>query len=238
MIDEVSILKVKNLEAGYGNITILKSVNISLSKGEVLGVIGENGSGKSTLLKTLSGLLPKQAGEIWFRNEPFNIKEPHKLVSRGISYFVQGGLIMPSLTVQEHLELTAMQSGRKFQNTFFDSVYAEFPKLRTMENQRAGNLSGGEKQVLTFGMLLIQNTATWLLDEPTSGLAPEMVSFSIDFLKRKNKEGITMLLVEHNMNVAFSLATHIVIAKDRSVTSKFNESVFKAKDFLDKNVYN
>jgi branched-chain amino acid transport system ATP-binding protein len=236
--EHTTILKTENLAAGYGDHTVLSDVSFELHKGEVLVIIGQNGSGKSTLLKTISGLLPKRAGSIHLNNRPDTHISPHELPAKGISYFVQGGLIMPALTVQEHLELAAMPTGRKLQKTALDTTFTEFPNLRKMQKQRAGNLSGGERQMLSFGILLMQGTQTWFLDEPTTGLSPAMVEFSADFLQKKNREGVTMLLVEHNMEVAFKLASHIVITKDATLSRKFDQPEFLQKDFLDKIVYN
>lgn len=232
------IFKAENLTVGYGDQIVLTDVSFSLGKGEVLVILGQNGSGKSTLLKTLSGLLPKKAGNIWLKSNNQSQIQSHQLVKKGISYFTQGGLVIPALTVEEHLELAAMLADRKLRKTDFDNTFAEFPKLKEMKKQRAGNLSGGERQMLSFAILLMQGTTTWLLDEPTSGLSPAMVQFTANFLQRKNREGITLLLVEHNMAVAFQLATHITIAKEGTLTQKFSEQEFKEKGFLAKIVYN
>lgn len=238
MPEYTTILKTENLAAGYGDHTVLSDVSIELHKGEVLVIIGQNGSGKSTLLKTISGLLPKKAGSVYLNNRTETSISPHELAANGISYFVQGGLIMPALTVQEHIELAAMQRGRKLQKTNLDNTFAQFPRLKEMQKQRAGNLSGGERQMLSFGILIMQDTQTWLLDEPTAGLSPAMVKFTADFLQKKNREGVTMLLVEHNMEVAFNLASHIAVTKDATLTRKFDQPEFLQKDFLDKIVYN
>lgn len=238
MNKENYILKTENLVAGYGEHIVLNEVSFVLEKGEILVIIGQNGSGKSTLLKTLSGLIRKKSGNTWLKKQSGNNILPHQFVRNGISYFTQGGLIMPALSVLEHLELAALQSGFKPEKTSFNNTFAEFPKLKELLKQKAGNLSGGERQLLSFGILLMQRTDIWLLDEPTAGLSPDMVQFSADFLRRKNYEGITMLIVEHNMDVAFGLATHIVVAKAGKLTKKFNHSEFSDKNFLNKIVYN
>lgn len=232
------ILKVENLTVGYGDHAVLTDVSFDLGKGEILVILGQNGSGKSTLLKTLIGLLPKKAGNIWLKSNNESQIQSHQLVKKGISYFTQGGLVIPSLTVREHLELASMKAGRKLGKTAFEVTFDEFPKLEEMQNQRAGNLSGGERQMLSFGILLMQGTDTWLLDEPTAGLAPALVQFTADFLYRKNSEGVTILLVEHNMEVAFNLATNIAVTKEGRLTGKFAEDTFKQKDFLNKYIYN
>lgn len=238
MLNDNSILRTENLAAGYNNNLVLSNVSFSLEKSEILVIIGQNGSGKSTLLKSLSGLVNPVSGFVWLKNQHGNNIKPHQLIKRGFSFFTQGGLIMPDLTVQEHLCLAAAHNPGKLQKTTLDSTFAEFSNLKEMQTQRAGNLSGGERQILSLAILSMQQTDTWFLDEPTAGLSPDLVNLTTDFLFRKNREGITMLLVEHNMEVAFQLATHITIAKEGTLSPKFNRHQFTKADFLDNFVYN
>lgn len=239
MKDELNILQVNDLSTGYGDNTVLQNVTFQIGHGEVLAVVGQNGSGKSTLIKSLAGLLPLKKGSVKFMNDNLNSSKPHTLVKHGISCFLQGGLIMPSLTVKEHLEIAASQSGRNLNNSVEIKVYEQFPKLKNLIDKRAGNLSGGERQMLSFAILIVQETKLWLLDEPTAGLSPEMVDFSSSFLKKKNKEdNITILLIEHNMDVAFNLASNVIVAKNGTFSRKFGKSEFKSPKFLNENVYN
>ena len=239
MSDDKNILEVKGLAAGYPGNTVLQNVDLNLRQGEILGIIGQNGSGKSTLVKTIYGLLPKKEGQIQFEGRQLNVKAPHELIRKGISYFAQGGLIMPALTVQEHLHLAGPHKAGKLQKTHFEDTFATFPKLKEMRNKRAGNLSGGERQMLSFAILLMQGTHTWLLDEPTAGLAPEMVTFTTHFLqKAKEERDITMLLVEHNMDVAFALASKIAIAKEGGISQTFGKEMFTKENFLHKFISN
>lgn len=239
MSNERNILEVKNLAAGYPGNTVLQNVSLTLKAGEILGIIGQNGSGKSTLVKTICGLLSKKSGQIQFEGQPLNGTAPHEFTRKGISYFAQGGLIMPALSVQEHLQLAGSHKAGKLRKTHFDDTFATFPILKEMKDKRAGNLSGGERQMLSFAILLMQDTRIWFLDEPTAGLAPEMVAFTTDFLKKANKEwGITMLLVEHNMEVAFQLASKVVITKEGTLTQPFQREDFLKENFLIRFVYN
>lgn len=239
MSNERNILEVKNLAAGYPGNTVLQNVNLTLKAVEILGIIGQNGSGKSTLVKTIYGLLPNKSGQIDYNGQQLNGIAPHEMIRKGISYFAQGGLIMPALSVQEHLQLAGSHKAGKLRKTHFDDIFAAFPKLKDMENKRAGNLSGGERQMLSFAILLMQDTRMWLLDEPTAGLSPEMVVFTTDFLKKANQDrGITMLLVEHNMEVAFQLATEIAITKEGTLTTPFRKEDFLKEGFLNNFVYN
>lgn len=238
MYNETSILKTENLVVGYGNHPVLSGVTFNLQKGQVLAIIGRNGTGKSTLMKTLGGLLPFKSGNIWMQNEIVNEIHPHSLIRKGVSLFLQGGLVLSDLTILEHIELAVLQSRRKLQKTVLDNIFTEFPKLKGMQNQKAGNLSGGERQILSLAILVLQKSRIWLLDEATSGLAPEMVRTTTEFLQKKKQEGITMLIVEHNMEVAFNLASHIVVAKQGTLTKQFHRAEFLKNDFLEKVVYN
>jgi len=239
MNERRAILEVNNLDAGYPDNLVLRDVNLTLKEREILAIIGQNGSGKSTLVKTICGLLLKKGGQIHFNGQRLNNTAPHELVGMGVSYFAQGGLVMPALTVQEHLQLAGLKRAGKHQKDHFQDVFALFPKLMDMRKKRAGNLSGGERQMLSFGILLMQDTSTWLLDEPTAGLAPKMVDFTIDFLMKANQErGITMLLVEHNLEVAFQLASNVAITKAETLTETFEKEEFVKEVFMNKVFYN
>lgn len=234
--NDTPILTVEQLSAGYGSHVVLKNVSFELKKGEVLGIIGQNGSGKSTLLKAITGLIPLKHGRLLINGKKKSRIRPHNILESGISFFTQGGLVMPALTVEEHLSLAHFQNGSG--NGSVERVFDQFPRLFELSSQRAGSLSGGERQMLSFGILIAQDTKTWLLDEPTAGFSPEMVQRSVDFLQEKRKEGITMLLVEHNMEVAFSLSDTIVVAKEGTLTQKFDRQEFHRSEFLTHHLYN
>ncbi|MEX2411376.1 MAG: ATP-binding cassette domain-containing protein [Candidatus Paceibacterota bacterium] len=234
--NDTSILAVEKLTAGYGSHIVLEDVSFELNKGEVLGIIGQNGSGKSTLLKAMSGLIPIKGGYLIVNGKKKDGMISHRLLEIGISYFTQGGLVMPALTVEEHLSLAHVQNGRN--HNYAEQVYEELPRLFELRKQRAGSLSGGERQMLSFGILIAQNTNTWFLDEPTAGLSPQMAKTSIEFLLKKQEEGISILLVEHNMEVVFALAKHVMIAKEKTLTKKFNKVEFNSSDFTNKYIYN
>ena len=228
---------IENITVGYDSNIVLRKVSFHLDKDEVIGIIGQNGSGKSTLLKAVCGMLPLSEGEITVRDKKLEYMQTHRLIDLGISYFSQSGLVIPALTVEEHLLLALKCKEKKLNEA--EIVYSEFPQLKALRKQRAGNLSGGERQILSFGILLLQNHEIWLLDEPTSGLSPEMVDYSVDFLIRMKRErSISMLLVEHNMEVAFQIADKIVVVEQQTVSDKFERNVFTKDNFLTNHVYN
>ena len=146
---------------------------------------------------------------------------------------------MPALTVGEHFTLALLSNTDTRHAASLESMLTVFPALHALKKKLAGNLSGGQRQMLSFGLLLLQGTDTWLLDEPTAGLAPSVVEFTTEFLEQKNRNGnITMLIVEHNMDVAFRLATHVMVAKNGTLSRKFNREDFGKKEFLTESVYN
>ena len=234
-----NILTIDRLSVGYGPKTVLHNVSFSLNKGEVLAIIGQNGSGKSTLLKAIGGLVALRAGKVMYKGDSLPSLHPHILIRKGISSFLQGGLILPALTVEEHFELAARQCAKILDEKLLDMIYDHFPSLKGLRKHRAGNLSGGERQMLSFGIFLVQDTRAWLLDEPTAGLAPEIVDLTVRFLEQKKREdGISMLLVEHNMDAAFRLASKVVIAKGGTLTRMFAPEEFNKENFLETFVYN
>lgn len=239
MSEQDHILEVRNLAAGYPGQTVLQNVNFTLDRGEILAIIGQNGSGKSTLLKTLCGLLPIKSGNVLFNGQSLKSIAPHELIKKGISYVAQGGLIIPALTIREHLELVLLHENKHMKKTKIEETFTEFSRLESISGKLAGNLSGGERQLLSMAVLQMQGTNTWLLDEPTAGLAPDMVHFTIDFLQRMNQiKKVNMLLIEHNIDVAFKLASKLVSIKDRSLTQLYESNKISKEDFLYKFVYN
>ena len=221
-----SVLKLEGMDIGYSENKVLENVGLSINEGEVLAIVGQNGSGKSTLLKAISGLVPRTSGQITINSRPLASMTPDKMPELNIAYFMQGGLIMPALTVEEHLALAARNGMGD------DVVFDHFPTLRPMKKRLAGNLSGGERQLLSLGMLLLKDAKIWLLDEPTAGLSPSMVNFTREFLQKKKQQGdVTMLLVEHNMDVAFALADSMVVAEQGTLTRKHSRDEFLSNDF-------
>lgn len=213
MIETVPILEATGLSAGYNSTPVIQDITFKIKRGEILALIGPNGGGKSTLLKSLTGQLSPLCGAIRIDGQLKDQTSLKQFAGRSFSYFLQGGLIMPELTVREHLQLTARSPNKL--RFLLEMIYSEFPVLRSMNKQKAGNLSGGERQILSFGMLLMQRTTLWFMDEPFAGLSPEMVQFTIEFLERKNKEdNITMILAEHHLQAVAKLSTSIALIKD------------------------
>lgn len=232
-------LHIQNLSAGYNGKPVLEDISFSVSKGAVLAVIGQNGCGKSTLLKTIARIIKDNTGDISFTGVKLNDKNTWDLKELGLSWFVQGGMVFPSMKVKEHFEL-ALKDKKKIEAArIIEECLACFPVLANYMDKRGGNLSGGQRQLLSCAMLLCQQTQCWILDEITAGLSPEAVKEAVAFLKKmKQEQQITMILVEHNYSVAFELADDVAIIKEGRLEDSFPKVEFQKVDFLEKHLYN
>lgn len=232
-------LHIENLNSGYNGKSVLQNISFSVSKGEVLAVIGQNGCGKSTLLKTIARIIRDNVGSISFAGVQLNNKNTWDLKQQGISWFVQGGMVFPTMKVSEHFELALIDKNKTEAASIKEECLSYFPALANCMDKRGGNLSGGQRQMLSFAMLLSQQTQCWLLDEPTAGLAPEAVKEAVEFLKKMKKhKNKTMILVEHNYQVAFELADHVAIIKEGKLYDSFPKTEFQKADFLNTHLYN
>jgi branched-chain amino acid transport system ATP-binding protein len=205
------MLRIKNLEAGYGPLKVLRKVSLHIGSGEIVTVIGANGAGKSTFLKTIAGLLGARGGEILFEKEDIRKLPAERIVSLGCSLVPEGRQLFAPMTVRENLVLGAcVQLRRKRQEEVredLERVFGLFPRLREREAQLAGTLSGGEQQMLAIGRALLSRPRMLLLDEPSMGLAPRMVREIFAHIARLRREfGLTILLVEQNARGALAIA--------------------------------
>ena len=202
------MLRVENLSVSYGAIKALHDVSFEVPEGHIVTLIGSNGAGKSTTLNTICGILTPRAGEIHLETERIDHLPAHLIVTRGISQSPEGRKIFSRLTVMENLEMGAYirkDSPAKIRKDI-DHVFSLFPRLREREWQIAGTLSGGEQQMLAIGRALMSKPRVLLLDEPSMGLAPLLVDAIFDIIETINKQGMTILLVEQNAQVALSIA--------------------------------
>jgi len=233
------LLHIENLSSGYNGKTVLQNISFSVSKGEVLAVIGQNGCGKSTLLKTIARIITDNAGDLSFAGVKLNNKNTWDLKQLGISWFVQGGMAFPTMKVGEHFELALKDKNKKEVASIKEECLSYFPALANCMDKRSGNLSGGQRQMLSFAMLLSQQTHCWLLDEPTAGLSPLAVSDVVAFLKKvKQNRNVSMILVEHNLKVCSEIADRFQLMKNGSlsainlnsgegISEKLNEVVYE-----------
>jgi len=202
------LLKVEGLKVAYGHIEAVKGIDFELHEGRITTLVGANGAGKSTTLLALSGLVKKAAGRVVLDGRDLSTLSPHKIVGAGMVQVAEGRATLTTLTVRENLELGAYtrHDGRARRAEALDHVYALFPRLKERADGLAGNLSGGEQQMLAIGRALMAKPRVLLLDEPSMGLAPIIVQDIFRTLREINKDGLTIFLVEQNVRQALKIA--------------------------------
>jgi branched-chain amino acid transport system ATP-binding protein len=201
------MLKVNDLNVYYGAIHALKGISFNVEKGEIVTLIGANGAGKSTTLNTLSGLLRSRTGSILFEGENISHIEPQDIVRKRIIQSPEGRKIFATLTVMENLEMGAFVHNDKARiQEDLESVMQRFPRLRERRKQLGGTLSGGEQQMLAIARALMARPALLLLDEPSMGLSPILVEQIFEIIRDINNQGVSILLVEQNAQMALSIA--------------------------------
>ncbi|HHY47402.1 MAG TPA: ABC transporter ATP-binding protein [Firmicutes bacterium] len=202
------MLVLEDVHASYGQTEALRGIDIQINEGEVLCLIGPNGAGKTTTLRTITGLLKPTRGRILLNGEDITKMPTSEIVRRGISCVPEGRQIFPQLTVMENLEMGAFvrRHDRAGIAETLEHVFEVFPVLKERQKQAGGNLSGGQQQMLAIGRALLANPKYLLLDEPSLGLAPVLVDEVFEVIKRLNAEGVTILLVEQNAQMALEVA--------------------------------
>ena len=193
-----AVVFVDNVDAGYlPGINILNGCSLTAHEGELIGIIGPNGAGKSTLLKAIFGLVNVRSGKIFLKGEDITNLKANKLVSKKVAFVPQTNNVFPSLTIQENLEMGVFQNPKTF-NERFEFVTSIFPDLGKRRAQKAGSLSGGERQMVAMGRALMVDPSVLLLDEPSAGLSPVRQDEAFLRVKQVNKAGVTVVMVEQN----------------------------------------
>ena len=208
------MLEVKNLKTGYGKKLIVDDVSLKVETEEIVALVGHNGAGKSTILKSILGVLPRWSGEIRFQGEILD-SEPSKNVRKGISMIPQGNQVFDEMTVKENLEVASfIFKDKKLIKERFEQVFDKFPILKERQKQSAGKLSGGEQQILSLGMALIQRPKLLLMDEPSLGLSPAFVKQVFQMIRDLNKSyGMAILIVEQKVKEVLSLASRTYVLR-------------------------
>lgn len=202
-----NILEIKDLVVSYGGIEAVKKVSLNVEQGKIVTLIGANGAGKSTTLKSIAGIVKPKSASIKFNCEEICGKSPDYIVSKGITLVPEGRRVFPNLTVLENLKIGAyLRKDKAGIKADIEHVYQLFPRLKEREWQQAGTLSGGEQQMLAVGRALMSKPKLIMMDEPSLGLAPLVVKGIFDIIKTVNQEGITVLLIEQNANMALKAA--------------------------------
>jgi len=206
------LLEVRGLNVRYGDAHVLWDVSLDVTEGEIVSLVGANGAGKSTLLKAISGMLQPMSGDILFRGRSICGAAPQEIVSIGISHVPEGRGLFTQMTVLENLELGAYPAGvRARMGESMEHVFGLFPRLRERVGQKAGSLSGGEQQMLAIGRAVMARPALLILDEPSLGLSPMVVKSMFNLVRTLNEQGVTILLVEQNIQQALILARHAYV---------------------------
>lgn len=199
------MLKIDNLKVNYGGIEAVKGISFEVEEGSIVTLIGANGAGKSTTLRTIAGLVSAKSGNVTFMGENITGKPAHQIVSKGITLVPEGRRVFPDLTVLENLKVGAYLRKDNLDEDI-RWVYSLFPRLEERSWQAAGTLSGGEQQMLAVGRALMSRPKLMMMDEPSLGLAPLVVKGIFDIIKEINKQGVTILLIEQNANMALHTA--------------------------------
>jgi len=223
------VLEIKNLVVNYGVITALHEVSLNVKQGDIVTLIGSNGAGKTTTLRAVSGLLKVRSGEILYQGRNIANLPSHQIVKLGISQVPEGRMIFANLTVQENLMMGAyLQSDRRIIQRELDYVFGVFPRLEERQKQVGGTLSGGEQQMLAIGRALMSKPKFLMLDEPSLGLAPLLVKTIFEKIVEINRQqGITILLVEQNANLALEISQFGYVLETGRITLQDNSAALR-----------
>lgn len=212
------MLEVRALEAGYGQVQILRGVDIDVAAGEIVAVLGSNGVGKSTLNNNISGLYKPFAGSIRFEGKDIAGRDPAQIVADGLIQVPEGRRIFPNLSVRENLEVGSYRRGKSKRQENFARILGIFPRLSERLSQPAGTLSGGEQQMVAIGRGLMAEPKLLILDEPSLGLSPLLVEQMFDLIRQINDDGLPIVLVEQNVMQSLKLADRAYVIEDGRVT--------------------
>jgi branched-chain amino acid transport system ATP-binding protein len=218
------ILTVENLSAGYGRVQVLKGIDLTIESGEIVCLVGANGAGKSTLLKVISGIIPAVGGKLSFTGKDITNRKPDHIVRMGLSHVPEGRQIFGDLSVRQNLLLGAYarKTGKEEMERLFTFVFELFPILKTRLAQKAGTMSGGEQQMLAIGRGLMSQPKLLLLDEPSLGLAPLVVEIILTVIRNLRSAGISLLLVEQNVNAALQIADRAYVMETGRIVVQGN----------------
>ncbi len=215
------MLQVDNIAASYGYIRALSNVSLKVEENQIIALIGSNGAGKSTLLKAISGLLKPTRGRIEYCGERIDGLLPDKIIARGIAHCPEGRRVFSELTVRENIEMGGyLAKSKRVLKERIEKIFVSFPILRSRQKQMAGTLSGGEQQQLAIARSLMSNPKMILFDEPSLGLAPILVDQVEEIIIKLKREGITILLVEQNANMALRIADYAYVMETGEIVHR------------------
>ena len=222
------ILKLDEIHTYYGLVHMLQGVSLEIAEGEVVALLGRNGAGKTTALKSIMGLAPSRQGKVLFEDQDITGLPPHVIARQGIAYVPASRGIFMTLTSMENLNIVRTRGAR----WDTEDVFRRFPKLAPLKRRRGRSLSGGEQQMLAIGRALVTGPSLILLDEPSQGLAPMVVELVVEMLRELKSEGVSMLLVEQNLQMALDLAERVYILDQGEVVFDGSAQELKNNDQL------
>lgn len=226
-------LEIRGLEVRYGGIKALKGIDLHVEKGEIVAIVGRNGSGKSTICNAISGVVRASAGSILFEENELTRLHPAKIVALGIAQVPEGRQVFAPMSVEENLEVGAYhRMGREPASAIqedMERVFQLFPILKERRKQQAGTLSGGEQQMLVIGRALMSRASLLILDEPSLGLAPVVVQDIFKVIKELPSSGVTVLLVEQNVHLSFSVADRLYIMNTGTIEASGTPDELKGR---------
>ena len=215
------MLEIKNIDVSYGDVQVIWNVSFEVGQGEIVALIGANGAGKSTILKTISGILRPKKGEILFESKPIYRIDPFKLIELGIAHVPEARRLFVEMTVEENLDMGSLRGEARVQREKTKAMVFELlPRLRERRRQLAGTLSGGEQQMLAVGRGLMSLPRLQMFDEPSLGLAPLLVRDIFNTIRKINKEGTTILIVEQNVKQTLLVANRGYVLETGKITNQ------------------
>jgi branched-chain amino acid transport system ATP-binding protein len=222
------LLRVESIDTYYGLSHILQGVSLEVESGEIVTLVGRNGAGKTTTLKSILGITPVRSGHVWLREADISTLPTHTIIQRGISYVPEERRIIPGLTVRENLKLALLKSkNRDREDEVIDRVAQYFPVLKERLSQQGTSLSGGEQQMLAMARGLVTDPEIMLVDEPSEGLMPLLVEMIGEIIQTINQTGVTVLLVEQNVEMALNISHRAYVIDEGRIQSSGT-----AKDIL------
>lgn len=227
----MALLELRNINSYYGKSHVLHGVSLSVPEGELVTLIGRNGAGKTTTLKSIIGHVTPKSGQIEFKGDRIDGREPHEISKRGVAFIPEHRRIFPDLTVYENLKLGYIghDIDRELDEMLAE-VYSYFPRLEERSDQSGGTLSGGEQQMLAIARGLLSDPDLLLVDEPTEGLMPTLVEDLREILKQINEDGMTMLLVEQNSRLALDISSYGYIIDEGIIEAEGSSAELRADE--------
>ncbi len=232
MTDSATVLEFRGINIHYGPVHVLKDMNISINKGELVCLLGGNASGKTTTLKTILGMVQPSSGDVLIGGEVVTGDTTAQIVGRGVTMVPENRRLFKRMTVKENLEIGAyLRTDRENLDADLDEIFEMFPRVKERLNQKAGTLSGGEQQMVAVGRALMSKPKVLLMDEPSMGLAPVLVQQNFDIIEQINAVGVTVFMVEQNANMALSIADRgYVLQTGRIVLADTAENLLANED--------